>query len=376
MLQMGAGHDRNHPTHAVRARWVWSVLFVVVAGAMFVMGSTWGDRQERIVHHTNVFGMVSERVEVGCGVNRCVSVTVAVQRDGTRRDVALGAVAAESQLGRLEVGGKVMLGYEPSTGQYFYSDIDRRDGLFVIGIVFVLIVGAFGRWRGLRAVLGLAFSAAVLVLYTAPSIIGGADPVIASAATAIVIAVVGTMLTHGRSGESAAAILSIVVAILATLGAGAASFAALRFTGAAGDEALLLAGSGIDLRGLLLGGTILGALGALDDVAITQVAAYCELRQERDVRGAVAGAMRVGRDHVAAGVNTLLLAYCGASMPLLLLVSGGVAGGVNREQVAVELVRGLVGSVGLVLVVPVATLAAAFLLAVDGGHDEAARDGA
>ncbi|MEZ5409939.1 MAG: YibE/F family protein [Acidimicrobiales bacterium] len=282
-------------------------------------------------------------------------------------DLPLGPT---SQTPDLAVGEQVVLGYEPSTNFYFYADRDRGSVLLWLVLIFSLVVVALGRRQGLRALLGMALTLAILVGFVARSVLDGHDPLVVAVVAASLIAFVSLFLTHGFNPHAAVALVGTLASLVLTLGLSWVFFRASRFTGLATEEGLTLPLiADIDLVPLLLGGALLGALGALDDVTVTQVATVAELKHRNpdlSVAELVSSGVRVGRDHIASTVNTLLLAYAGASMPLLLLFAvshQSLASVANSELVAVEIVRTLCGSVGLVAAVPVTTALAALLVA-------------
>lgn len=291
----------------------------------------------------------------------------------TLSDLPLGT---PSQTPDLAVGEQVVLGYEPSTNFYFYADRDRGQVLVWLAVIFAAVVVALGRRQGVRALVGMALTLAVLVGFVARSVLDGHDPLTVAVVAASVIAFVSLFLTHGFNPHAAVALVGTLASLVVTLGLSWVFFRASRFTGLATEEGLTLPLiADIDLVPLLLGGALLGALGALDDVTVTQVATVAELKHRNPDLGVaelVSSGIRVGRDHIASTVNTLLLAYAGASMPLLLLFAvshQSLASVANSELVAVEIVRTLCGSVGLVAAVPVTTALAALLVA---GPDRAA----
>ena len=266
-------------------------------------------------------------------------------------------------------GERIVVGYEPSTDFYFYADQDRRVTLWILAGVFAIFVAVLGRFRGLRALLSMVITAAVLVAFVAPSILDGHEPLLVAVVAASVIAFVGFYLTHGITPTTTIALAGTLASLALTLGISWVFFSAARFTGLATEEGALLSfvSEGIDLSSLLLAGAMIGALGALDDVTVTQAATVAELRRSNPamrVPQLVAVGLRVGRAHIASTINTLLLAYVGASMPLLLLFSVSdqswemVA---NSELIAVEIARTLCGSMGLVAAVPLTTALAATL---------------
>ena len=191
---------------------------------------------------------------------------------------------------------------------------------------------------------------------------------------AAVIAFVSLYLTHGLNVHTTVALAGTLASLGLTLGLSWIFFGLADFTGLATEEGLTLPliAADIDLASLLLGGAIIGALGALDDVTVTQVATVAELRYRSpslSVRQLIASGIRVGREHIAATVNTLLLAYVGAGLPLLLLFAvsdQSLAMAANSELIAVEIVRTLCGSMGLVAAVPVTTVLAAVVAAGSG----------
>jgi hypothetical protein len=228
---------------------------------------------------------------------------------------------------RLDVGDEVVLGYVAGAGDGFelsFADLERRRPLAVLALAFVVAVVALGRWKGVRALVGLALSLLVLTIFVLPAVLEGSDPLAVALVGSSAIALTALYLAHGLSARTTAAVLGTLLS-LGLVGALAAVFVDLsRFTGLADEEATFLqvfAGQ-IDLRGLLLGGVVIGALGVLDDVTVTQVSAVWELKHanpDLGFRELYGSAVRIGRDHIASTVNTLVLAYAGASLPLLLL---------------------------------------------------------
>jgi uncharacterized membrane protein len=267
------------------------------------------------------------------------------------------------------VGDRIVVGYEAATDTYFYADLERRPVLLWLFVAFVGAVIALAGWRGLLAVGALLVSLVVVVAFVVPSLLHGNEPVLVAVVGSAAIALVALYVTHGLHHLTTVAVLGTLAALAITLVLAVVFFEWARFSGAATEEAtfLPLLSDRIDVSGLLLGGVIIGALGALDDVVVTQVATVAELRHadpSLGVRDLYRAAMRVGRQHTGSIVNTLLLAYAGASMPLLVLfvLSGNSLGSVaNSEVVAVEIVRTLVGSIGLLAAVPISTWLAASL---------------
>ena len=307
----------------------------------------------------------------------CRSITVRVDEgpdDGAQ--VALPEFSLEYYRTpvRVSPGDKVIVGYETSNDYYFFVDRDRRAPLVWLAALFAVVVVALGCWRGGLALVGMAATLVVLIAFAAPSVLDGNDPVLVAVVAAAAIAFASLYLTHGLNMHTTVALAGTLASLGLTLGLSWIFFGLADFTGLATEEGLtlpLIAGD-IDLAALLLGGAIIGALGALDDVTVTQVATVAELRYrspELSARQLIASGIRVGREHIAATVNTLLLAYVGAGLPLLLLFAvsdQSLAMAANSELIAVEIVRTLCGSMGLVAAVPVTTVLAALVTAGAG----------
>src|SRR5690349_14429177 len=259
-------------------------------------------------------------------------------------------VPLEPSTPRFAVGDQVVLSWSggdaDDPGSYQVVDFQRSGSLWWLAGLFAAAVLALGRWRGLAALAALGLSFVVLLMFVLPAILAGHNPLWVAVVGACLIMFAVLYLTHGPSARTSTAVLGTLVSLprIGTLGTG---------------------GSSIDARGLLLAGVVIGALGVLDDVTVTQTSAVWELHGANPAlgaRGLFTAAMRIGRDHVSSAVNTLVLAYAGASLPLMLIfsVSGRSLGDVvTTQEVATEVVRTLVGSIGLVASVPITTAVAA-----------------
>ncbi len=256
------------------------------------------------------------------------------------------------------------------TVQVYFYDFQRSTPLLLLTVLFVAAILLLGRWRGAGALAGLAASLFVIVMFVLPAILDGTNAVAVALVAAGVIAFIALFLAHGFNIATAAALLSsiaslMITALLAWLFVGGSKLTGLT------DESvgyLSALGTSINPQGLLLAGVVIGSLGVLDDVTVTQVSAVWELKRARpdaDMADLYRRAVRIGRDHISSTVNTLFLAYAGAALPLLLLfqeVGQSIASVATREIVAVEIVRALVGSIGLVASVPISTALAAAIL--------------
>jgi uncharacterized membrane protein len=294
-------------------------------------------------------------------------------KQGQTIDGYLQGPSGAEDLPRYEIGDEVIVSdsLEPDSTFTAVSDLYRIPALALLLVIFAVAVTVVGGWRGVRSLIALALTLAVIVKIVVPLILAGWNPawVAIFAATGVTIATF--LLTEGARTQTLAAAIGTFVA-LALTGVLAVVFDDLaRFTQFRGSEDaqyLQAVGLGtIDIGGLILAAIIFGALGILDDVTVTQAATVTELHQLDPSLGrlALAGrAMNIGRSHIAATVNTLVLAYVGASLPLIVLFAAGHQDPLltaSTEAVAVEVVRAIVGSIGIVAAVPLTTAVAVWL---------------
>jgi uncharacterized membrane protein len=246
------------------------------------------------------------------------------------------------------------------------TDLVRTGALALLGAGFVIFAILVSGWKGVRALIGLAFSFVVLLGFVLPQIFDGRDPVLISVIGASLLLAVTLYLTQGWSLKTHVALAGVFVSLILT---GALASFAIRFarlSGFGAEESMFLqsANVAINLRGLLLAGIIVGTLGVLDDVIVSQASAVMELADANPALGwreLYRRAMNIGHDHIAATINTLVLAYVGAAMPLWMvfqLYPEPWTLTLNREMIAEEIVRTLVGSLGLIAAVPITTLIA------------------
>jgi uncharacterized membrane protein len=319
----------------------------------------------------------------GGGVRRCDSVTVRVTSGpdaGDTRD--LPQQSPGPGVPDLRPGDKIVVGRSVDvTGRvdYYFSDYQRGRTLLVLALIFAVVVVAVARWRGLAAVVGLGATYLVLVRFVMPSLLEGHSPVAVALSGSAVIVLVVVYAAHGINVRTTTAVLG-TLASLALTGVLASVFVhAARLTGLSSDEAVSLqtAAGNVPLSGLVLAGIVIGSLGVLNDVTVTQASAVWEVYLANPARSVVdlyRSGMRIGRDHIASTVYTLVLAYAGAALPLLLLftlANRPIGDVVTGDVVAEEIVRALVGSIGLVASVPITTGLAA-LVSHGGGTDQAA----
>ena len=251
----------------------------------------------------------------------------------------------------------------------YFVDYVRVTPILWLSLLFVIAIVLISQWKGIRAILSMAFSLYIIIGYIIPHILNGDDPLTVSIIGSAILLGVSLYLTYGWNLKTHTAVISMVLVLLIT-GLLAGVFVVFTKLNGSGDENVMylmqLSENPINLRGLFLGGLIIGALGVLDDLVTTQAAAVFELYHANPnlgFRGLYGAAMRIGQDHVAATVNTLVLAYAGASLPMLLIFSlarGDYGYIVNFSFIAEEIVRTLVGSLGLIAAVPLTTVIAIF----------------
>ena len=258
----------------------------------------------------------------------------------------------------------------PDGDLFYISDFVRTGPLFWIVGLFMALVVLVGRGKGLRALIGTLFSLVVVFAFIVPQIIAGRDPVAVSIAGSVVLLAVSNYLIYGWNLKAHAAVAGMVLSLVLT-GLLAWLFVDwTRLTGLSAEESSYLVmeiGPDVKLQGLVLGGVIIGSIGALDDVCVGQVSVVFELlnaNPDLEWMDLFRRSFNVGRDHIAAMVNTLVLAYTGASLPLMLVFTiyhEPILRRINREPIAEEIVRTLVGSIGLVLAAPITGLIASLL---------------
>ncbi|MFF1709899.1 YibE/F family protein [Streptomyces sp. NPDC058268] len=300
-------------------------------------------------------------IEVTSGKDKGRTFTEIVQPDSPRQ---------------LRQGQEVVVAYEPTAPealQYSVTDVNRKLPMALLAGIFALAVVVVGRMRGVMALVALALSFLVLTFFILPAILQGSNPLVVAVIGASAIMLIALYLCHGLTARTSVAVLGTLISLLLIGLLGSLFIGWASLTGNTDDNTGLIHGlyPSIDMSGLLLAGVIIGSLGVLDDVTVTQTSAVWELHQANPTmgwRGLYGAAIRIGRDHIASVVNTLVLAYAGAALPLLLLFSiaqSSVGTVANSELVAEEIVRTLVGSIGLVASVPVTTALAALVVSAD-----------
>ena len=293
----------------------------------------------------------------------------ALLTSGTRKGET---IVFENEMIILEEGDEVYLNFVRTINgdeYYIFKDYNRHTQLWVLLGVYVAMLLLFARMQGARALLSLALSIGAIVFILVPMMLNGYDPVLVSLCVSAVVLACVLFLTHGLNARSYIALAGTFAAVVCTCLIAWVSVATMRLTGFGNDAAVALnfsTGGSLDFAGLLLGSIIIGILGVLDDVSITQVSVVQELKAAQhsfDFKELYARAIVVGKAHIGSLVNTLAFAYVGVSLPLVLLFARADAPlslTLNQEVVAAELVRIIVGSIGLILAVPISTAVASW----------------
>lgn len=260
----------------------------------------------------------------------------------------------------------LILGESPDGEIYSIVDHQRSDQLLVLVLAFVLALIAFGRWRGVSGLAGLAVSLGLLVVFVVPAILAGEPPLLVAIVGSSAIVLTVLYLTHGLAVSTTVAVLGTLASLTLTGILAAVSVTALHLTGITDDISTSVGTSySVNTQGLLLAGIVIGSLGVLDDVTVTQSATVTEIARANPGYGfgqLYRAGSRVGRSHIASVVNTIVLAYAGSSLPLLILIVANrdsVGDVVTDQIIAQEIVRSVVATLGLISAVPITTALAA-----------------
>lgn len=302
-------------------------------------------------------------------VNGCGTAQVRVT-DGAEKDQQIETLLPNGP-GAPEVaeGDDVVLIETTNPDGTIYSIVDHQRGreLWILAAAFALAVIAFGRWRGVAALGGLAVTFALLLFFVVPAILAGEPPLLVAIVGSSAITLTVLYLTHGFALSTTVAVLGTLASLTLTGLLSAAAVAALHLTGITDDISTSVGTAhSVNMEGLLLAGIVIGSLGVLDDVTVTQGATVTELAHANPaygVRQLYRAGSRVGRSHIASVINTIILAYAGSSLPLLILIvaNNDSLGGVVTDQIiAQEFVRSTVATLGLIAAVPMTTALAAF----------------
>ncbi len=283
-----------------------------------------------------------------------------------------------------KIGDVIFVDHIVDTDKHEYwraAEYDRISNLMWLSVSFVVFVLALFGFKGLKSLLSLALSMLIIFFVLIPLTLQGYNPLLVSAVISLVLLFVVMFFTHGYNRNTLAAMLGCFISILITIFIAYISIIKNRITGISSEESATLfynSGGVINFELLVIASIIIGVIGVVDDSAITQAGVVSELKKANpnlSLREYYTRAMRVGRDHAGAMINTLVLAYTGSSLSLLLLFQTSTAPVlqiINKEVIATEIIRSLVGSIGLLLAIPLTTLFAVYLTRgerYDHGHN-------
>jgi len=275
------------------------------------------------------------------------------------KDTKAFAIGDHVVVGKTQVGDGI---------QYYVSDVYRLNALWIVCAIFIIITLVFTRFHGIRAFVGLIASFVVITWFIVPQIIEGHNPIMISMIGTAIIAATSLYIAHGFQARTSIALVGTVISISVAVGLSYFFVKATKLFGMGSEEAFYLQfapGAAINLRGLLLGGIIIGVMGILDDITTAQTAVVEQIYRANprlNARELYHRASLVGREHILSLVNTLVLAYTGASLPLLLIFKiyerpAWVT--LNSEIIMEEVIRTLIGSITLIIAVPITTFIAA-----------------
>jgi len=279
-----------------------------------------------------------------------------------------------ANLQKYKAGDQLVVSYSKDlegNDVFFITDYIRRNSLFWLFTLFIILAVIIAKWQGIASLLGMAASFFIIFKFILPRILAGSDPIQTAILGSLFIIPVNFYLSHGFNKKTTAAIAGTVIALIITGILAGIFVEAAKLTGFASEEAgfLQVARQGeINIKGLLLAGIIIGALGVLDDITISQSAVVFQLKKTNSKlkqKELYEKAMDIGKDHISSMINTLVLVYTGAALPLLLLFVDNphpFSEIINYEIVADEVIRTLVGSIGLILAVPITTIIAVLVV--------------
>ncbi len=327
---------------------------------------------------TTIRGKVTDVVSVGEATipgTQVITKTQKIEVSYTAEDGSTGTTVIENDYYNLNKGAKVWINRNVSEdGQVTFAvfEPDRTNIIIFFGILFVLVLLVFGGIQGLRGLISLGGGLLLIAFVLIPGILKGYSPILIAIAVSSLITVVGSYVTHGFNRTTSSAVIGMIATVILTGVLSSIAVHMAHLTGVTSDESVYLnlnTNGTLNMSGILLGGILIGLLGVLYDAAIGQSVAIEELYRANPTmeRAHVfSRGMRIGREHIGALVNTLAIAYVGVSLPLLLLFASGSWEAplvtINRELFSTELLRTFVGSIGLVLAVPITTFVAVAML--------------
>ncbi|MBN2016470.1 YibE/F family protein [Candidatus Dojkabacteria bacterium] len=337
-----------------------------------------GTEDREIKYKAKITELLIESCPDNIGEGDCYFFKLEIQTGDKKGEQveSIASIADDPKLPSLnyKVGKKVYL-VETKVGgetQYYIKEPIRGTSLLTLVIIFIVFVVAVGGLQGLSSLAGLGISFVVLLLLVLPLMLSGTSPILASVLGGSLIMTVSIYLSHGFNRKTSIALIGTVISLIITAILAGIYTQASRLTGYSTEEAtflIQLIDKPINMQGVLLASLIIGGIGILDDITVSQVSTIVELFNANPSfswKELFARSMKVGKDHIASMVNTLVLAYTGSALPLVMLFMASGASSqeiINTEMVAEEIVRTLVGSIGLILAVPITSLIASMIIA-------------
>jgi uncharacterized membrane protein len=362
------------------------ILFTIFVLIILVFSTTvqaQEDSQREVKYKAKITELLVEQCPQDLGEGECYFFKLEIL-EGDKKGEIVGSTLSITDTPRLDVLnykiGQSVYAVETQVGediQYYVKEPIRLNSIITLTITFILFVIIVGGLQGITSLIGLLVSFAVLIIIVIPMILSGTNPLLASILGGSLIMTISVFLSHGFNRKTAIAFLGTLISLIITGILSIIYTAAVRLTGYSTDEATFLVqliDKQINMQGVLLASLIIGGIGILDDITVSQVSTILEIFKANPTfnwRELFARSMKVGRDHIASMVNTLVLAYTGSALPLVMLF---IASGatfeeiINSEIVAEEIVRTLVGSIGLVLAVPITSFIACILTAGKEGR--------
>ncbi|WP_062466671.1 YibE/F family protein [Demequina maris] len=393
---MGAGHSHSESpprASAATTRVLWALVVGVLAAVIVGAAATWPSSWDKLGSESFLYeGATRLEAEVLSFDETTGESTVQVTTPGAEEERTMAPAGVASLT--FEPGDEVTVIEVDPAQPLIFSDFSRDPPIVALLIVYVVLVLAVAWWRGLGALVGLALAFGIVAFYTVPALFDGASPPVVGLVTSAGALFVLLYVAHGPNARTTTAYLGTIAGLLFTAVIGTWAVTAAKIPGVPSEAEINLAflDGRLSLQGLALCGLMIAGLGVLNDVTITQASAVWELGKARPDLGPwqlFTRGMTIGRDHIASTVYTIAFAYVGASLPLIMLIAvydNPVSTAITSSEIAGEVVRTLVGSIGLVLAVPLTTAIGALIVGIGGeaeadeadvaGHDHAAHDAA
>lgn len=345
---------------------VLAVFFILFSLQAFVTKANAQTQSEQKNYKTTVTQILEKKTSGDLSVGEMFQKLELIVN--SKGDLYQQKITAENIDPRIEykVGDQLMI-YQADADTFLIADQVRTNALLILFIIFIILVVVVSKWQGLGSLLGMAVSFFVIIYFILPKIAGGANPILIAVLGSLMIIPATFYPSHGLNHKTTIAVFSTLIALIVTGFLASFFIGFAKLTGLSSEEAGFLQTINPELfnmKGLLLAGVIVGILGVLDDVTVSQVSIVQQLKianPNLKIGELYKSSMEVGHDHISSMVNTLVLVYAGASLPLLLLFNDAAkpfSEIVNYEIIADEVVRTLVGSIGLILAVPISTFLA------------------